>query len=54
MKFTRINKDEFAEFYRELQAIDEFEANFRSTTRSKKRKQELIAQLPVRLRNTER
>ena len=42
MKFTRINKNEFAEFYRELQAIDEFEANFRITTRSKQRREKLL------------
>ena len=42
MKLTRINKDEFAEFYRELQAIDEFESNFRITTRSKQRREKLL------------
>ena len=42
MKFTRINKNEFVEFYKELQAIDEFEANFRITTRSKQRREKLL------------
>ena len=42
MKLIEKNKDEFAEFYRELQAIDEFEANFRITTRSKQRREKLL------------
>jgi hypothetical protein len=42
MKFTRINKDEFAEFYTELQAINDFEADFRITARSRQRREYLL------------
>ena len=42
MKFTRINKDKFAEFYTELQAINNFEADFRITTRSRQRREYLL------------
>ena len=37
------------ELYEELQCIDEFEANYNPTTRSKKRKLEILGKLKTNL-----